>query len=123
MPSVPRWWIRPGTMSDRQRLIVAVLLILVVWFVPMLIWPAKRPVGRVGGRADSTAVHDTAQRAPARPSAPTAATPSRPAARPHPPQPPPAQPPLRLLKTLCGLPDRGSGSASARVAAASSRQN
>jgi YidC/Oxa1 family membrane protein insertase len=67
-------------MSDRQRLIVAVLLILVVWFVPMLIWPAKRPVGRVGGRADSTAVRDTAQRAPARPSAPTAATPSRPAA-------------------------------------------
>ncbi len=54
-------------MNDRQRLVAAVVLMLAVWFVPMLIWPPKpnptagRPVGRtardtaqVQGRARDT---------------------------------------------------------------------
>ena len=66
---------------DRQRVILAVLLMLLVWLVPMLIWPPKRPAGRLGGSADSAAVRDSAsaQRpvAPRAPTAPTAQPPNR----------------------------------------------
>ena len=50
-------------MNDRQRIILAVLLILLVWFVPMLIWPAKPPVKRPGGQTagDSTRVQVSAR--------------------------------------------------------------
>jgi len=52
-------------MNDRQRLVLAVLLILLIWFVPMLIWPSKRPaVGRLGGSADSSVVRDSTARTP-----------------------------------------------------------
>jgi YidC/Oxa1 family membrane protein insertase len=45
-------------MNDRQRLVAAVVLMLVVWFVPMLIWPPKpNPAGRPVGRT----APDTAQ--------------------------------------------------------------
>lgn len=35
---------------DRQRVILAVLLMLLVWLAPMLIWPPKRTAGRPDGR-------------------------------------------------------------------------
>ncbi len=64
-------------MSDRQRLVVAVLLVLVVWFVPMLLWPpkpaARRPDGQTADTAarpaavDSTARESTAVRPSGRP--------------------------------------------------------
>src|SRR5437899_10347582 len=70
-------------MNDRQRLVLAVLLILLIWFVPMLIWPSKRPaVGRLGGSADSSVVRDSSARAPT-PGQPVSAAPPR------------AQPPTR----------------------------
>ncbi|MGH7519955.1 MAG: membrane protein insertase YidC [Gemmatimonadales bacterium] len=41
---------------DRQRVILAVFLMLLVWLGPMLIWPPKPTAGRPGGpTADSTA--------------------------------------------------------------------
>jgi YidC/Oxa1 family membrane protein insertase len=59
---------------ERQRVILAVLLMIIVWIAPMLIWPPKRAVGPTGGRADSAAVRPAADitpvevvRAPARP--------------------------------------------------------
>lgn len=67
-------------MSDRQRLVLAVLLVLVVWFVPMLLWPPKRPVGRLSGSADSTAARDSVPAQVARPTPPTAQPPDRPTA-------------------------------------------
>jgi hypothetical protein len=95
-------------MSDRQRLIVAVLLILVVWFVPMLIWPAKRPPDRrIGGSTVPRSVQRSGQRH----------------RRNHPPNRRTAQPPPQLRKTPCGSPGRGTVSASAHSAADSSRQN
>src|SRR5262245_5236480 len=71
MPSVPRGWVRPGPMNDRQRLVAAVVLMLVVWFVPMLIWPPKPSDRRTVGRSDSPRVTDTVSR-----QAPTAPSPS-----------------------------------------------
>ena len=66
---------------DRQRVVLAVFLMLLVWLAPMLIWPPKPTAGRPDGRtADSTArpvASDTTPReAPAigpagRPAAPT----------------------------------------------------
>ena len=38
---------------DRTRVILAVVLMLVVWLVPMLIWPPKPPAGRPDGRTAS----------------------------------------------------------------------
>ena len=35
---------------ERQRVILAVLLMLLVWLAPMLIWPPKRTAGRPGGQ-------------------------------------------------------------------------
>ncbi|HWC72705.1 MAG TPA: YidC/Oxa1 family insertase periplasmic-domain containing protein, partial [Gemmatimonadales bacterium] len=46
-------------MNDRQRLVLAVVLMLLVWFVPTVIWGPKKPAGTTGvtgGRADTTAV-------------------------------------------------------------------
>jgi YidC/Oxa1 family membrane protein insertase len=66
---------------DRQRVIVAVFLMILVWIAPMLIWPPKPTAGRPDGpTADSIArprVEDTnAAGIPAGPS-------GRPAVRPH----------------------------------------
>ncbi|HEV2671682.1 MAG TPA: membrane protein insertase YidC [Gemmatimonadales bacterium] len=42
-------------MNDRQRIVLAVVLILVIWFVPMLIWrPKPRPGTQTGAPADSS---------------------------------------------------------------------
>lgn len=54
---------------DRQRVILAVFLMLVVWLAPMLIWPPKPADRRLGGSTDSVAVRDSATR-PAAPTAP-----------------------------------------------------
>jgi YidC/Oxa1 family membrane protein insertase len=63
---------------DRQRVILAVFLMLLVWLAPMIIWPpkptARRPDGQTAGQAADTAratVRDTIQR-----QAPPAAGPS-----------------------------------------------
>ncbi len=42
-----------------RRLILAIALALLVWFLPMLIWPPKPAVRRLGGSADSAAVRDS----------------------------------------------------------------
>jgi YidC/Oxa1 family membrane protein insertase len=51
-------------MSDRQRLALAVALMVVVWFAPTLIWPTKKPApgARAGGPADSARVTDSVRR-------------------------------------------------------------
>src|SRR5580765_8056433 len=79
MPSVPCGRLRSGSMSDRQRLALAVVLMVVVWFAPTLIWPRKPADRRIAGSADSAAVRDSAQR-PAAPPQPTAQPPIRPSA-------------------------------------------
>ena len=46
-------------MNDRRRVVLAVLLILVVWFVPMLIWRPQRAADRrTAGQSDSARVAD-----------------------------------------------------------------
>src|SRR6266513_1827274 len=42
-----------------RRLILAIALALLVWFLPMLIWPPKPAVRRLVGSADSAAVRDS----------------------------------------------------------------
>src|ERR1051325_2006013 len=66
---------------ERQRVVLAVLLMLLVWFLPMVIWPPKpKPAaGRLSGSADSAALRDSVARANA---------PSQPAAQPLTPPPP-----------------------------------
>src|SRR5262245_2685161 len=68
---------------ERQRVILAVLLMLLVWLAPMLIWPPKKPAaGRLGGSADSVAVRDSGTRSvAATPPAPTVQPPNRPSAQ------------------------------------------
>ena len=60
---------------ERQRVVLAVLLMLLVWFLPMVIWPPKpKPAaGRLSGSADSAALRDSVASANA---------PSQPAAQP-----------------------------------------
>jgi YidC/Oxa1 family membrane protein insertase len=64
---------------DRQRVILAVFLMLLVWLAPMLIWPPKPADRRVGGSADSAVVRDSAAPAqrPIAPPTPTAQPPNR----------------------------------------------
>ena len=66
---------------DRNRVILAVALMLLVWLVPMLIWPPKPVERRSGGSADSVAVGDSAAR-PVAPTSPslTVQPPNRPTA-------------------------------------------
>src|SRR6185436_16887034 len=63
---------------ERQRVILAVLLMLLVWLVPMLIWPPKPSDRRTVGRSDSLRVADSARVAPAAPQVPS----DRPTVRP-----------------------------------------
>ena len=44
---------------DRQRVILAVFLMLLVWLAPMLIWPPKPADRRLGGSADSATLRDS----------------------------------------------------------------
>ena len=46
---------------DRQRVILAVLLMLLVWLAPMLIWPPKQTARRTAGRTASDSVQAAAQ--------------------------------------------------------------
>jgi YidC/Oxa1 family membrane protein insertase len=63
---------------DRQRVILAVFLMLLVWLAPMLIWPPKPADRRLGGSADSIAVRDSvAAQRPVAPPALTAQAPNR----------------------------------------------
>src|SRR2546428_11540499 len=65
---------------DRNRLLLAFVLLLMVPIAPSLIWPPKKPTaGRLSGSADSAVVRDSTAR-PAVPSDPTAQPPDRPAA-------------------------------------------
>jgi YidC/Oxa1 family membrane protein insertase len=48
---------------ERQRVVLAVLLMLLVWLGPMLIWPPK-PADRTVGQPDSVRVADSARPAP-----------------------------------------------------------
>ena len=65
---------------DRQRLILAVFLMVLVWIAPTLIWPPKPTDRRLGGSADSAAVRDSVPPVAARPAQPTAQPPNRPTA-------------------------------------------
>src|SRR5438477_701036 len=57
---------------DRNRLLLAFVLMLMVAIAPSLIWPPKKPAaGRLRGSADSVALRDSAARS-VRPSQPTA---------------------------------------------------
>ncbi len=57
---------------DRNRLLLAFVLMLMVAIAPSLIWPPKKPAaGRLGVSADSVALRDSAARS-VRPSQPTA---------------------------------------------------
>jgi YidC/Oxa1 family membrane protein insertase len=66
---------------ERQRVVLAVLLMLLVWFLPMVIWPPKpKPAaGRLSGSADSAALRDSVASANA-PSQPAAQPLNRPTA-------------------------------------------
>src|SRR6266436_6351650 len=67
---------------DRNRLLLAFVLMLMVAIAPSLIWPPKKPTaGRLSGSADSAVVRDSTAR-PAVPSEPTARPPNR-GHRPH----------------------------------------
>ena len=47
---------------DRRRVVLAVFLMLVVWLVPMLIWPPKPTASRPDGPTDTARVADTTPR-------------------------------------------------------------
>src|SRR5438445_7322877 len=65
---------------DRNRLLLAFVLMLMVAIAPSLIWPPKKPTaGRLSGSADSAVVRDSTAR-PAVPSQPTAQPPDGPTA-------------------------------------------
>jgi len=61
---------------ERQRVILAVLLMLLVWLVPMLIWPTKPSDRRTVGQSDSLRVVDSARPAAAPPLPSDSPTPS-----------------------------------------------
>ena len=42
---------------ERQRVVLAVLLMLLVWFLPMVIWPPKPPARRPGGQPGTDTTH------------------------------------------------------------------
>ena len=46
---------------EKQRVILAVFLMLLVWLAPMLIWPPKPRDRRTVGRSDSVRVADSAR--------------------------------------------------------------
>lgn len=63
---------------DRKRVVLAVFLMLLVWLLPMLIWPPKPPTA--GGRADGRTGGDTAATSPVVDTTPARV--DRPSARP-----------------------------------------
>jgi YidC/Oxa1 family membrane protein insertase len=66
---------------NRNRLLIAFVLMMIVAIAPSIIWPSKKPaVGRLGGSADSAVVRDSGAK-PATPvGRPTAQPPNRPTA-------------------------------------------
>jgi len=63
---------------DRNRLLLAFVLMMMVAIAPSILWPPKKPAaGRLGGSADSAVVHDSAPRLTTPPSQPAARPPNR----------------------------------------------
>lgn len=62
-----------------RRLLLAIVLALLVWFVPLILWPPKPAARRPGGSPDSVAAHDSVAQV-ATPNRPTAQPSSRPSA-------------------------------------------
>ena len=67
---------------DRNRLLLAFVLMMMVAIAPSILWPPKKPAaGRLGGSADSAVVHDSAPRFNTPSSQPPAPPPHRPTAQ------------------------------------------
>jgi len=67
---------------DRNRLLLAFVLMMMVAIAPSILWPPKKPAaGRLGGSADSAVVHDSAPRLNTPSSQPPAPPPHRPTAQ------------------------------------------
>ena len=67
---------------DRNRLLLAFVLMMMVAIAPSILWPPKKPAaGRLGGSADSAVVHDSAPRLNTPASQPAARPPNRPTAQ------------------------------------------
>lgn len=63
---------------ERQRVILAVFLMLLVWLAPMLIWPAKPADRRTVGQSDSVRVADSVAPRPTAPATPSNRPPAHP---------------------------------------------
>jgi len=65
---------------ERQRVILAVFLMILVWIAPRLIWPPKPADRPLGSSADSAAVRDSVPPVAVRPEQPSVQPPIRPTA-------------------------------------------